>query len=315
MRLFWILAGGDFIIPPCPFVDPLYIPWCFRSTAPIKMGKPTWIGYGRREEVNEKGKPTLDGHAKEKEIDAAEIVATKASGSVEKIENVESIRSSQDDVKLSKRRRTARHLRRFWCCYGILGIVVLAILLPIAYESTPLSSHVLTSFRFLVVIPAIAQRMVESTSLPIHFVSIMNPTFNSTVLSLNASLKIPPPFKVRLEPLTLQLYRPETKPNIVPYVNFPLGEQWVKGNTTISVVNQTVEIADKKEFIAFLRDAVVNEKFVLAARGETTAHLGALKAKIKLDKQIELYGEANCIPMHRKGPNIIKASTSSQAST
>lgn len=119
----------------------------------------------------------------------------------------------------------------------------------------------------------------------------MSPTLNSTVLSLTASLKIPPPFKVRLEPLTLQLYRPETKPDIIPYVNFALAEQWVKGNTTISVVNQTVEIADKKEFIEFLRGAVLNEKFVLAARGETTAHLGKLKAKVKLDKEIELFGE------------------------
>ena len=133
--------------------------------------------------------------------------------------------------------------------------------------------------------------MVESTSLPIHSVRIMKPTPNSTVLSLKASLKIPPPFKVRLEPLTLQLYRPETKPDIKPYVNFQLAEQYVKGNTTIEIVNQTVEIADKEQFVEFLRSAVVNEKFTLAARGETTAHLGALKAKVKLDKEIELNGK------------------------
>lgn len=148
----------------------------------------------------------------------------------------------------------------------------------------------LISLSFLVIIPAIAQRMVDTTSFPIHSVSIMSPTLNSTVLSLTASIKVPPPFKVRLEPITLQLYRPEAGSD-APYVNFALEQQILKGNTTIKVVNQTVEIADKQEFIEFLRGAVLNEKFVLAAKGETTAHLGSLKAKVKLDKQIELNGE------------------------
>ena len=133
--------------------------------------------------------------------------------------------------------------------------------------------------------------MVDDAGLPIHSVSILNPTPNSTTLSLTASLKVPAGLTVRLDPIVLQLYRPETKPDIVPYVNFELPEQRLKGNSTISVVNKTVEIANKQEFIKFLDQAVVQETFILAARGETTAHLGALKAKITLDKQVKLNGK------------------------
>lgn len=147
-------------------------------------------------------------------------------------------------------------------------------------------------YSFIYVIPAIAQRMVKDAQLPISYVRIMQPTPGSVVLSLNASLKIPPPFTIRLEPLTLQLYRPETKPNIKPYINYHLPEQHLKGNATISVVNQTVEIIDVEEFTEMLKNAVYDEKFIMAARGEATAHIGALKAKVTLDKEIELSGKS-----------------------
>lgn len=132
--------------------------------------------------------------------------------------------------------------------------------------------------------------MVEKANLPIQAVRIMQPTPDSVVLSLTASLKIPKPFKVRLEPFTLVLFRPETKPNIIPYVNFDFAETWVKGNTTIEIVNQKVTIANRDEFKEFLKTAVESKTFKLAARGETTAHLGALKAKVTLDKEVEMEG-------------------------
>lgn len=131
--------------------------------------------------------------------------------------------------------------------------------------------------------------MVETTGFPIHEVKIMSPTLNSTVVSLRASIKVPPPFTVHLEPITLQLYRPETTP-FTPYIEIPLEAQKLKGNTTISITNQTINILEKREFIEFLRGAVTNEKFVMAARGKTTAKIGALKADITLDKKIELNG-------------------------
>lgn len=132
--------------------------------------------------------------------------------------------------------------------------------------------------------------MVENADLPIHAVTIMQPTPDSVVLSLRASLKIPKPFKVRLEPFTLTLFRPETKPNIIPYVNFDFPETWVQGNTTIEIINQKVAIANRDEFTEFLRAAVEGQIFKLAARGETTAHMGALKAKVTLDKEVEMGG-------------------------
>ena len=131
--------------------------------------------------------------------------------------------------------------------------------------------------------------MVDDAHLPIHEAMIMNPKPDSVEYSLRASLKVPDPFTVRLEPITLHLYQESGSPE-KPYINIDLPEYSLKGNSTIEINDQEVKIQDHDEWKAFLKDAVYNEKFVLAAKGETTAHLGALAVDITLDKKIEQYG-------------------------
>jgi hypothetical protein len=38
---------------------------------------------------------------------------------------------SEDRPKVSKRAKVKRHLKRFWCCYLIAGVIFLAIFLPL----------------------------------------------------------------------------------------------------------------------------------------------------------------------------------------
>jgi hypothetical protein len=122
---------------------------------------------------------------------------------------------------------------------------------------------------------------------------IMDPTDGSIVYSLVASLKVPKPFTVKLMPITLSLFRPETEPDIIPYIKVNLPEMKLKGNATVTVTNQTATILDKTQFIDFLANAVYSEEFTLAARGETDAYLGKLKAHIHLNKAIKLKGGAS----------------------
>ncbi|KAL1954132.1 hypothetical protein VTO42DRAFT_1712 [Malbranchea cinnamomea] len=183
-------------------------------------------------------------------------------------------------------RRLWRHFKRYWCLYGIGGVIFLAIFLPVF---------------FLVAFPAIAQRMVDDADLPIHSAMIMNPTPDSVDYSLVASISVPKPFTVRIDPITLHLYRDSSSPDN-PYISVDLPEYRLKGNTVIEIANQTVKIRNHDEFKAFLKESVYQEKFILAAKGSTTAHLGALKADITLDKKLEEYG-LNMI----KGYDILSA--------
>lgn len=142
----------------------------------------------------------------------------------------------------------------------------------------------------MVAIPAIAQRMVDDADLPIHEAMIMNPTPDSVEYSLRASIKVPKPFSVLLDPITLHLYKNGGTPED-PYVDIELPEYYLEGNATIEISDQEVAIQNQDVWKSFLKEAVVNEKFILAAKGSTTAHLGALKADITLDKKIEEFGE------------------------
>jgi hypothetical protein len=150
----------------------------------------------------------------------------------------------------------------------------------------------LTIASFLVLLPVIAQKLVDSADLPIHSSELMSPTPDSIEVSLTASLKVPLGLSVKLDPTALSLYRPETKP-FTPYVTVHLPAQTLKGNTTITLKNQRVKIQNMTEFLGFLEAAVNAEDFVLSARGHTTAHLGKLKVKVTLDKGVKLKGKCS----------------------
>jgi hypothetical protein len=144
--------------------------------------------------------------------------------------------------------------------------------------------------RFLVIFPALAQRLVDDASLPINSASIMNPTPDSVVYSLSASLKVPAGVTVDLKPMTLSLYTKDIGPKD-PYIQVNLPEYHLKGKTTITITNQTAEILDKTQFIDFLQAAVNAEKFSISAYGTTAAYLGKLKANIKLKKDVDMTGK------------------------
>ena len=142
---------------------------------------------------------------------------------------------------------------------------------------------------FLVIIPAIAQRLVDDAAIPIKFAQVLQPTPDSITFSLSASLKVPLGLSVAIDPLDLSLFNREVKP-MKPYITAPLGRIRLKGESAITVSNQTTKIQDQDEFIKFLSKAVYSKRFTLSAYGKTTAHLGKLKVPLTLDKDIELDG-------------------------
>lgn len=144
---------------------------------------------------------------------------------------------------------------------------------------------------FLVIIPAIAQRLVSDADIPVHSVEVLNPTSDNITFSLHASLKVPLGLSVRIDPFNLSLFNREVKP-MTPYVTVPLGKIKLKGQSAISLTNQTTSIQNMEEFTNFLTKAVYSKRFTLSAYGKTTAHLGKIKVPLKLDKDLELDGKS-----------------------
>ncbi|KAF2499481.1 hypothetical protein BU16DRAFT_579038 [Lophium mytilinum] len=196
------------------------------------------------------------------------------SGSPQKIESNQKV-IEMDQVKPSMTRSLWWHYKRYWVCYLMLGVIALAIGLPIL---------------FLVIFPAIAQRLVDGADLPIHTAVIKNPSDDTLTYSVTVSLKVPKPFIVHIDPTVLELYRPETKPHRVPYIKMELPGMKLHGNTLVKIEDQQATILDEDELTHFMASAVRNEQFEISAYGKTTAYLGKLKAHITLDKTIRLRG-------------------------
>ena len=139
------------------------------------------------------------------------------------------------------------------------------------------------------ILPAIAQRLVDDASIPIHSVQVLDPTPNVITFSLSASLNVPLGLAVRIDSFNLSLFDREVKPR-TPYVTVPLEGLHLKGKSAITISNKTIQIQNEDQFTKFLANAVYSKKFTLSAYGKTTAHLGKLKIPLTLDKDVELNG-------------------------
>lgn len=69
----------------------------------------------------------------------------------------------------------------------------------------------------------------------------------------------------------------------------------------MTVTKNNTDILNEDQFIKTLTQAVYNKKFKMSAKGSTVGHLGALKAPLTLDKDIELDGMSVLyLWLHRK---------------
>ena len=241
------------------------------------------------------GRPGSSKHAKGKgkgegrEDDLAKVMSASSANRIDLV-HLEEV-ADEATPKLNKKQKFRRHCARFWCCYLLGAVVLLAIGLPILYESPverPMTlAFSLTSFRFLVIVPALAQRIVDDTDLPIYRGTLVAVSDNSVRIGIETALTVPGGLSVKLDPLELWLYNKET-PGFQPWSMVPLDGQTVSGRTEINVEGQVVGVGNRSELHTFLSGMLYNRTAEISAKGNTTAHLGALNFNVHLDKTVEV---------------------------
>lgn len=98
--------------------------------------------------------------------------------------------------------------------------------------------------------------------------------------------------RIHTDPMDLNLFNRDVKP-MEPYLTVALPAYNLKGQTDMTVTKNNSKILNQVQFIDTLTKAVYNKRFTLSAKGSTVGHLGALKAPLTLDKDIELNGRLN----------------------
>lgn len=139
--------------------------------------------------------------------------------------------------------------------------------------------------RFLVILPAIVQDIVDNQSLPVNGGAFLALSSTQMMVSLDTALDTPLP--ADLDALTLSLYNHET-PDFSPFLSVDLPAVHINGNTDISVVNQTCTIMNQTELEYWFNNVFDQANTGLSVRGDSTVHLGALHSKAHIDKTVDV---------------------------
>jgi hypothetical protein len=140
---------------------------------------------------------------------------------------------------------------------------------------------------FLVIIPALAQLLVNKTNLPIYSATLIAMSDDAVKIGLSTELSVPGGITVSLDPLELWLYNKDT-PGFFPYTMVPMDKTEVSGTTEITVEDTTVGVGNRTELHSWLRTMLYQKTTLISVKGNTTAHLGALHFNINLKKTVEV---------------------------
>ncbi|KAF7172113.1 hypothetical protein CNMCM5623_004378 [Aspergillus felis] len=225
-----------------------------------------------------------------------------ANGDGGEIEHVETALSLEKKER-TKKEAMRRHWARFWCCYMFFSIIFLAIMLPVF---------------FLVILPAVSQRVVNNSDLVLVDANVMQPRPDSVILTMQSALKLPIGLPVRIDPITLDLFNRD-EPGNGTWAKLYLNGTTISGNTTLGVTNQFTPL-NADQWAKYVRSVVFEEHAPLSLKGTTMSYLGKLKSRVTMDKTIKqntlngfagfsIEGSQLLLPAEPDGTNLIANAT------
>ncbi|KAJ5109721.1 hypothetical protein N7532_002366 [Penicillium argentinense] len=186
---------------------------------------------------------------------------------LEKVESAGGLSLHKTPTRTEKLRR---HWKRFWLFYCIGNVIFLAIFLPVF---------------FLVVIPAIAQLVVNKSDIVLVNAIVNDPQPNSTLLTLQTKVDLKLALPARIEPVTFHLFQRDYGVDDA-YADIDIPGQVIKGNHSLGIDNVRTPILNQTAWKEFVRQVVFQEETSLAMQGVTNAYLGVLKSHVHLNKDV-----------------------------
>lgn len=136
---------------------------------------------------------------------------------------------------------------------------------------------------FLVILPAIIQLLVNKAHLPIYGGAFLAKSPTTAIVSIDTELNIPSGIKAVLDPITLYIYNKNTT-QYSPFLGLHLAKTYLDGDTVVNVTEKLVTILNQTEMESWFEGVFKNAETALSVKGSTTAHLGALKSQVNIDK-------------------------------
>lgn len=131
---------------------------------------------------------------------------------------------------------------------------------------------------------------MDDTDLPIKSAILKAVSSDLVQVSLTTSFNVPKGLTVGLDEFSLYMYNPETAGGFYPYLSLDMEVITLSGDTDISVTDQMLRVSNHTELDTWLNRTFNDDTTALSVKGDTTAHLGALKMPIHLAKTVPLAG-------------------------
>lgn len=148
----------------------------------------------------------------------------------------------------------------------------------------PLHNSAYYVFSFLVILPAIAQRILNQSSLTLIAADIMNPRPHSVDFTINSTLRLPVDIPVRIDPLKLDLGHIQGSRNS-PFAQVHIPGTTVGGTAVLGVQSQTTQLNDQ-QWLEYVRSIIFGETVGLSVVARVNAYLGNLKSNVVFNKEI-----------------------------
>ncbi|KAF3385974.1 hypothetical protein DPV78_012351 [Talaromyces pinophilus] len=169
---------------------------------------------------------------------------------------------------------------------------------------------------FLLVIPSIAQDLLNSGSIVIDAATVLQPQNDSVLLSIASHIYVPGPFTVQTEPTQGQLYVPQIG-SAYPMAQLNLPGMRIHKNTNIRATSQYTVFENYTSWQSFVPDTIFLNTGGLGLKGKIITQLGNIK-KFSLDIPSNRLNQLACftidsatllLPAESDGTNLIANAT------
>ncbi|KAG0274463.1 hypothetical protein BGZ95_009782, partial [Linnemannia exigua] len=162
--------------------------------------------------------------------------------------------------------------RKYWIFCAILTVLIIAVAVPIG---------------LFVILPKVAQSILNQSQMGFKSIQISNPTNESMLMSMNGELTNTGPFSANIKfPEPIQVYYGD-----VLLGSMTLPDAKASGGRGDLIAEAPFNIADQAAFGSFSADMMGNEKFTWKLKSKVTiVALGRTVSDLTLDKDLEVLG-------------------------
>lgn len=137
----------------------------------------------------------------------------------------------------------------------------------------------------MVITPAIAQLVVDKSTLILTSAKVMEPRPDSVLLSLESKLNLHVLLHVRTQPIPLQLYINTIGPQY-PWGNVTIPAGMIVGNQSLGVKDSYTKFENQSTWVQFVHNVVYEKDAALSLKGQANAFIGVLKNHVHMQKTI-----------------------------